>query len=46
MSHVTASTPVGLVEEAYARLAANVETGRRRLGRPPALDRLRVVTPE
>ena len=34
---VTAGTPVELVEAVYARLAANVATGRSRLGRPLTL---------
>src|SRR6266516_2428374 len=34
---VTASTPVELVEEIYARLPQRVEMGRRRLGRPITL---------
>jgi aconitate hydratase len=34
---VTAGTPLGLVDEVYARLPARVEWGRRRMGRPLTL---------
>ncbi|MFM7262790.1 MAG: hypothetical protein ACKO1X_03450 [Acidimicrobiales bacterium] len=34
---VTAGTPVELVQSVYSRLAANVATGRERLGRPLSL---------
>ncbi|MFN5650645.1 MAG: aconitase family protein, partial [Actinomycetes bacterium] len=34
---VTAGTPIELVEAVYAKLAANVATGRSRLGRPLTL---------
>ncbi len=36
-SGVTASTPIGLIDEVYARLEDRIATGRRRLGRPLTL---------
>ena len=37
MSKVAAATPIELIEKVYAKLGANIEIGRRRLGRPMTL---------